>query len=171
MHGTISVCQRGLYRAKNNTPRALSILEVTIVMVIIGVMAGITVTQYSSFLSNQRARGAVQKVKMDLEYAKNQARISSSSRTVTFDIANNTYSIVGESSLDHSDNPYVVSLSDPPYRAKLVFVDFNSTTTVTFDGFGVPDHSGSIVIRVGNNDETINVVKPDSPEQPGGGSL
>lgn len=161
MDKILTTFQWDVYPSKHDNRRALSFLEVIMVVIIIGVLAGVAVPRYASFLSMQRAEAAARKVRMDLQYAKNRARISSSSQTVDFNIVDHTYRIVGISDIDHPDKLYQVSLSKPPYRAQLVSVDFNSTTSVTFNGYGVPDNSGTIVIQVGNHVETIRIIKPD----------
>lgn len=142
--------------------KAISFIELVIVVVIIGILAGVSIPRYASFLSTQRVESAARKIKMDLQFAKNRARISSSIRTVEFDVLNNSYRIVGMSDFNHKANEYQVFLDKPPYSAELVSVDFSATAKVTFDGYGVPDNSGTIVIQVGNNIETIYIYRPSN---------
>lgn len=161
-----------LHQSIKNDPlgqrTAFTLVEMVVVVVIMGIFAGVTIPRFSSFISTQRAEASVRKITMDLEYAKNRAKNSSQSRTVEFNISNNTYRIIGESDIDHPSTPYQVSISDPPYHAQLVSVDFNSTTKVVYDGYGVPNYNGTIVIKVGTITETIYVNKPDSAVLPGG---
>jgi len=161
MDNILTTFQWDVCQSKHDNRRALSFLEVIMVVIIVGVLAGVAVPRYASFLSMQRAEAAARKVRIDLQYAKNRARISSTAQSVNFNIIDHTYLIIGANDLDHPDLPYRVSLSTPPYRAQLVSVDFNSTTSVTFNGYGVPDNSGTIVIQVGNHVETIRIIKPD----------
>jgi len=142
--------------------KAISFIELVIVVIIIGILAGVSIPRYGSFLATQRVESAARKIKMDLQFAKNRARISSSIRTIEFDVINNSYRILGMNDLNHKANEYQVFLDKPPYRATLVSVDFNATDKVTFDGYGVPDNNGTIVVQVGNNIETIYINKPDN---------
>lgn len=155
------------HRLEQGRHSAFSLVEMIVVVVIMGIFASVSIPRYASFISNQRVEAAVRKIKMDLQYAKNRAKVSSLSRTVEFDVPGNVYRIIGEFDIDHPDTPYLVSLSSAPYNAQLVSVDFNSTTTVTYDGYGVPDNNGTIIISVGNITETIYVIKPDSFVLPG----
>lgn len=155
------------FNTKQGRYGAFSLVEMAVVVVIMGIFASVSIPRYASFISNQRAEAAARKIKMDLQYAKNRAKVSSLSRTVEFDVPGNVYRLIGEFDIDHPDTPYLVALSSAPYHAQLVSVDFNSTTTVTYDGYGVPDNNGTIVISVGNIIETIYVIKPDSVVLPG----
>ena len=147
---------------------AFSLVEMVVVVTIMGVLTGVAVPLYSSMISNQRMEAAVRKITLDLQYAENRAKVSSQARVVEFDVSKNLYRIVGENDIDHPSLSYQVSLSTPPYNARLISVDFNSKTTVTYDGYGVPDNNGTIVLQVGNLTETIYVNKPDSMVMPGG---
>ena len=49
-----------------------------------------------------------------------------------------------------------LTLSDPPYRAQLVSVDFDGDDVV-FDGYGIPDDGGGIVIACGGVTRTVNL--------------
>lgn len=149
-----------------NKHKAISFIELVIVVMIIGILAGVSIPRYASFLSTQRVESAARKIKMDLQFAKNRARISSSNRIIEFDVINNSYRIVGMNDLNHKANEYQVFLDKPPYHAELVSADFNTTAKVTFDGYGVPDNNGTIVVQVGNNIEIINIYRPDNLVNP-----
>ncbi len=49
-----------------------------------------------------------------------------------------------------------MTLSDAPYYAQLVSAAFGGDEVVTFDGYGLPDSGGTVVVGVGG--VTRNVV-------------
>lgn len=58
---------------------------------------------------------------------------------------------------DHPDQPYQVAVATEPYSATVVSADFGGDTEVIFDGYGVPDSDGTIVIQVGSYQRTLTV--------------
>ncbi|MCH8259363.1 MAG: hypothetical protein IIC46_04065, partial [Planctomycetes bacterium] len=54
-----------------------------------------------------------------------------------------------------------VPLREPPYLAKLASVDLGGDAQLTFDGFGVPDSGGSVVVQAGDYQYTV-VVDPET---------
>ena len=121
------------------------------------IVASITVPRYANFVAQQRAAGAARKISADLAYAKRQARFSSASQIVTFNVAADTYTLAGVDDPDHPGEPYQVDLADEPYGATIISATFDTDTEVIFDGYGVPDSGGSVVIQVGDYRKRITV--------------
>jgi type II secretory pathway pseudopilin PulG len=134
-----------------------SLVEAVMVMFIIVVLGSIAVPRYSQFVSNQQIEAASRRVIADLAYAQRQARQSSASRTVSFNVAQSEYTLAGVAHLDHPSQPYVVRLSEEPFRAKIVSASFGGDANVTFTGYGTPDSGGSLVIAVGSRQATITL--------------
>jgi hypothetical protein len=61
--------------------------------------------------------------------------------------------------MDSPTAQYLVSLSSAPYYSTLGTVSFGGAgaTSVTFNGYGVPDNAGTIVVRSGNVTRQISV--------------
>jgi len=137
---------------------AFTIVEVFFVMVIIGILSAIAVPRYAGFVANQQLEGAARRLTADLSLAQRQARRSSASQTVVFDVANSKYQLVGMKHPDHASQPFEVCLKDEPYRARIVSASFGGDATLVFNGFGAPDTAGTVVIAVGAYQKTINVV-------------
>jgi len=57
--------------------------------------------------------------------------------------------------LDDSSITYVTKLTDEPYRAELISANLGGDAQVTFDGYGVPDSGGTIVVRHSGVQKTI----------------
>jgi prepilin-type N-terminal cleavage/methylation domain-containing protein len=142
--------------------RAFTLVELVVVLVVLGVLAGIAVPRYANFQAHQRVRAAAGRVYADLALAQRQAKFSSSDQTVTFDTAADSYTLDGMPHPDFSGIDYTVRLSQPPYEVSLVSAAFGGDKQLVFNGFGEPDSGGSLVIRVGDYQETINVSEETS---------
>ena len=87
------------------------------------------------------------------------ARTLSTSRTVTFGNAS-SYQIAGEKDFANSSATYTVKLNEAPYQATITSAQFGSTTgvsSVTFNGFGMPNNAGTITLQAGGVTKTITV--------------
>ena len=127
------------------------------VMVILAMFGMIAVPRYAAFTATQQLEGAARRITADLSLAQRQARRSSASQTVTFDVAQSRYSLVGMNPPDHPDQPFEIRVGDEPYRARIVSASFGVDTQLVYDGFGTPDSGGQVVIAVGAYQQTISV--------------
>lgn len=143
----------------NNLDRTggFTLVEAILVMFIIGVLSSIAFPRYAEFVSNQQLEAAARKVMGDLAYVQREARQSSSSRTITFDVAQSQYTLSGVAHPDHPSQTYVVRLDDEPFRTRIVSASFGGDANLTYNGYGTPDSSGSLVIAVGSRQTTISV--------------
>lgn len=130
--------------------RAFSLGELIIVVAVTAILAAIAVPRFGNSMTRHRADSAAQRIAADLSYARQRARMSSAAQRIVFDVASNTYEIIGAADMDRNGEPYVVSLSEPPYEAVIVSVDFGGDDEVAFDGYGSPDSGGQVVIRAGD---------------------
>ena len=136
---------------------AFTIVEAVIVMVTLGILGMIALPRYAGFVANQHLEGAARRITTDLSLAQRQARRSSASQTVTFDVTRNRYQLVGMKHPDHPSQSFDIGLSDEPYRARIVSASFGSDATLIYDGFGKPDSGGQVVIAVGAYQKTVQV--------------
>ena len=146
--------------------RGLSLLELVMVLLIIGVLSGIAIPRYGRSLARHRLDVAAERIVRDLEYARRAAIDSSTSRTVRFAPAIDTYSIDGVADLRHGDGVYTVELAAEPYKVVLVSTTLDAAgaddiQAIIFDGFGHPDSGGTITIDLGGETRTITV-DPDT---------
>lgn len=148
--------------------KGFSIVEMILVSTIIGMMSAIAVPRYSQFVVNQQIEAAARRVTADLALAQREARLTSSSRTVSFKLGENTYSLTGINDLDRVTQPYEVNLNEEPYRATIVSANFGGNSEIIFNGFGAPDSGGSVVIGVGAWRKTITVDPATGRTKPGG---
>jgi type II secretory pathway pseudopilin PulG len=134
-----------------------TIVEAVMVMVILAMFGMIAVPRYAAFTATEELEGAARRITTDLSLAQRRARQSSASQTVTFDVAQSRYSLVGMQHPDHPGQPFEIRVGDEPYRARIVSASFGGDATLVYDGFGKPDSGGQVVIAVGAYQKTIQV--------------
>jgi type II secretion system protein H len=137
--------------------RAFSLIEVVVVMAIIAVVAALAVPRFGSASDRFGAAAAARRIAADLELARAQAINRSAARQVTFDVSSNKYQLIGTAGLDKPTASHQVKLADAPYHSRLVsaFSQTGSGVTVTFDGYGVPDTAGPIVVERNGQQRTV----------------
>lgn len=123
-----------------------TLVELVLVIIIIGVVGAIALPHFAQANARQQLEAATNRVENDIELAKNRARAASASVTMEFNRIKESYTLdaVGGEAL-------TVKLAEPPYRARLGNVDFEGSTTVTFNGYGIPSSEGLIVVKVTNS--------------------
>lgn len=139
-------------------PRAaFSLIELTIVLIIMGIMAAITIPRLANSIARRQVELAADRVADDLNLARQQAKALSKSVTVVFNQSAGTCTLVGIPSLDRDGSQYTTRLADPPYRVTVQTVDFGSDTMVKFNGFGEPDTGGILTVTVGRFSRSVTL--------------
>lgn len=144
-------------RQSTSSQRGFSLIELLLVVAIMGIVAAMAAPRYGEALNRYRADATARRIAADITMAQARARTTSSSRTIVFDTDSSTYKMAGEKDLAVSTNTYSVDLSASPYFAKLSRVGFGGNTTLSFNGYGVPSGSGSILISVGATTRTVSI--------------
>lgn len=135
---------------------AFSLIELVVVLVIVGVVATIAIPRYSNALIRYRVDAAANRVAADLELARAEASKTSSNCTIRFYTAGDWYRLEGVPDFMRGTGvDYNVHLDQDPYIAKIVSVDFGGDNIVIFDGYGLPDSGGNMVIGAGFTEKTI----------------
>jgi prepilin-type N-terminal cleavage/methylation domain-containing protein len=135
-----------------------SLIELTVTLIIMGILAAVAVPRWSESLQRYRLNQGVNRVVADLNRVRLAAFHSSSPRTITFQVDDDMYLLSGVSNLGTRATTGLVDLGDDPYRCSLRTVfGGGGDQSITFDGFGIPDTSGDIVIAVGPRRRTITV--------------
>jgi len=133
---------------------AFSLIELILVLTIISVLAAIAVPRYANALARYRVDAAASRVVADLDYARQRARASSASVTVSFKTGQECVILEGVQHIDDPGKQWGVALAGKPYYADLVSVDFTGHKLI-FDGYGYPDSGGTAVLRVGTETRTV----------------
>lgn len=141
------------------TRRGFTLLELVLVAAIVGVIAMIAAPRYSSSLWNYRADAAAQRLAADLRLARDTARLTSRSTTISFTAAFiGQYSIINVAPLDTASGTYAVNLSRDPYRATMDSVTIGGGgMALIFDGFGTPRDTAVISVRCGPMRRVVRV--------------
>ncbi|HYE62600.1 MAG TPA: prepilin-type N-terminal cleavage/methylation domain-containing protein [Phycisphaerales bacterium] len=143
--------------------RAFSLVELTMVLLIAGIIAAIAVPRLSGSMGQSRALAAARRVAADLETARAAAMATSASRKVVFTPTKCAYGTTGNNQLDRGASTYLVDLSRAPYNASIPAAnlgdnpslrwtgvyDLDAAQEVVFDGFGRPDQEGWVVVGSG----------------------
>ena len=139
------------------TSRGFSLLELLLVLAIIATLTAMAIPRYQGSLVRYRADLTAHRIIADLAQAQSSAKAASTSRTVAFSIASNSYQIPELSPLDGDSGNYHVALSERPYQAGLLSADFGGDTQIVFNGWGMPDSGGTITLAVGTEQRTVAV--------------
>jgi Tfp pilus assembly protein FimT len=124
---------------------AVTIIELVIVIMVMGIMAAVAAPAFYESLLYHRVESAARRVKADLELARQTARLKSATQTVTF--ASSSYSLgAAVAGLDDSSKTYTVDLAAAPYEIGSVTANFNNAQSVSFNGYGTPTFGGTVVL-------------------------
>jgi prepilin-type N-terminal cleavage/methylation domain-containing protein len=148
--------------------RAVSLLELVMVMAIIATVATIAAPRYAMSLAAYRADAAARRIVADLGMARVMARTEGRRVRVKFDNTANKdlYFFEDEPDPHDPEEDYTVDLQKDPYRAELVLIDFDTKEEVAFDAYGAAvKHDsgkpfagpGTIVVASGGIQKTITV--------------
>ena len=91
----------------------MTLLELLLVITIMVLAAAVAIPRYANAMSNYRADMAARRIVADLRWAQARARNQSTSQTITFNLTNSTYQVVGATDPDHIASGYTV---DPGRR-------------------------------------------------------
>ena len=142
---------RAIRQASRDARGGASLLELTVTVLILGIIAAIASPMYSRILQ-------------DIEQARRVARQTNSSRTITFSTSSQSYTIAGLGSLDRVGQSYEIPLSGAPYHSRLLFLATSaqpsvslSSVAIVFDRFGIPNQGVRLRVGSGAVEKRIDV--------------
>lgn len=137
--------------------RGATFVDLVIAVLVIGILAAAGVPRMSDALHRNRASAAAQRIRADLRWARQRAMSRSTTQIVRFTAATHSYTLVGVTDLEHSGQPYNVTLSESPYESRLVSIDAGGDAELVFDHFGQPDSQVTIIVASGAFQRTVTV--------------
>lgn len=151
-------------RADSVSPRrgtAFTIIELVIVSSIIAVVSSMAILGYSRALAAYRVDMAARQFSADVTFMRSMARTTSQPRSMSFFLKGNQYTIMRSNGVGSwiGDQPSV-SISDAPYKCKLVSVTYVGGSSLASDGFGNLKGGAVIKISSGQQTRTLTVNSP-----------
>jgi type II secretion system protein H len=144
-------------RRAGTTQGGFSLLELVLVLAIVAVVAAVAAPRYGRASGRYRADLAARRVMADLRLAQSYAKAASSSRTVSFSTATSQYQLLNIPAPDGAPGDYAVVLSAEPYQAVLTNTDFDGSSQVIFNGWGLPNKGGTVTLWAGGEQRTVVV--------------
>lgn len=142
-------------RTNRPSRQGFNLLELVMVIAIMGIVAAVAAPRYAQATARYRINVAARRISQDLALASRQARNAGASRTVTFTAAGTQYTISDLAGLVRASQSYRVDLLAEPYCSRIDSVDFGGDRVVVFNGYGVADSGGQIVLKSGALTRTI----------------
>jgi prepilin-type N-terminal cleavage/methylation domain-containing protein len=138
-----------------NRRRGMSMVELVIVTMLLGILAAVAAPRFAQSLQYHRVEMAAKRIIADLEAAQSLAYSSGSAQRIVFDDPPHTYKTIGVANPDRpAEIDSLVALNDDPYYCAFSSLTF---TSLTFNGHGLPDRGGTLVIQHGGLSRTITV--------------
>jgi type II secretory pathway pseudopilin PulG len=130
-------------------------LELVVVALIMSILAAVAAPTFYDSLLFHRVESAARRVKSDLELARTEARLTSSTRFIKF--INSTYTLTNTTNLDHPGTVYTVNLAKEPYSLDSATASFRGSSIVSFDGYGTPSSDGTVVLTASSHQCTVTL--------------
>ncbi len=146
-------------QAPRRAVRAFTLVELTVVVVVIAITGAIALPRYTASLSRYRVDLASKRLAADLALAQSTARAKGAFQSVTLDSTTSRYGLPEQASLAASGR-YVVVLADAPFYTTIksaVDSGARAVTSIKFDGFGRPDTSLTVTLISGDHARVVTV--------------
>jgi len=137
--------------------RAFSLIELLMVVSIVAVLAAIAAPRYGAGIARYHADSGARRVAADLEHARSTARSESRKIKVVFTVGGSIYRLGALADFLAAAQVQEVDLEPDPYASAFTSARFGGQPEIIFDGYGVPNTSGKVVLKSGSESRTINV--------------
>lgn len=137
--------------------RGFTFMDLAITILIMGILTAVAVPKFADTLHRHRLTNAARQLKADIDLARRFARAKTSSETLTFNTTSESFSFSSLTDPNHHSLLKLIDLSKSPFQCEITDVNFNSTTAVTFNSYGVPDNGGTITLSCASYQMVVTV--------------
>lgn len=137
---------------------ALTLLDLAVSLLILSILVAAASLRYAEALLQYRVEAAAQRIAADLRLAQQEAKLKSTTQKVRFQAPSaNSYTLVDLADPDRRGTEYTVDLGAEPFEVVISSAVFGSDASLAFNGFGIPDDGGSVVVQAGTYQKTVSV--------------
>ena len=140
---------------RSQSRRAYTLIDLTISVMIMGILAGVAMPRFAVLLDDYRADAAARKIAGDLNYVARAAANHSQDVTVVFDAATSSWTVPELPHPDHPGSTWTVNLAAAGFPATLSAIDLGGDATVSFNVYSNPDTGGTITVTSGTALRTV----------------
>lgn len=151
----------GRWRWENTvSPRGFSLLELTVVLVVTAIVAGMGIVRYSGAQATYRVDLAARRMTADLEKTRREARATGEPYFFELDAGRSAYrhgpestrSLTAAQLAAQPVKPTVVAMKESPYGVSVSGVTWTNTGNhLFFDGFGAASQGLRVELTAGQN--------------------
>ena len=155
MTPTISPMQTTHAASDSRRRRAFTLVELVIVIVIVSITAAIAIPRLSGASIRYRVDAAVQQVLSDVNITAADANRTSQTRSILFDAASESYTLIDQASLNNPAVDQTVNLSHEPYNVNVLGVNFDGDSQLDISGHGLVLEDGELTLAAGRQGRRI----------------
>lgn len=143
-------------------PRAgYSFLELAIVVLVLGILAGVAAPKYGEALDHYRVEAAARRIVADLKFGRERAISTAAEQRITFEAAADSYTLDGMDDINHATHEYSVNLAAQGYPVDLT-ASFGGGSLFLWRHRGDAAQGGSVTVTSGAASRTVTVSPPCS---------
>ncbi|MEO0482419.1 MAG: type II secretion system protein [Planctomycetota bacterium] len=139
--------------------RAFTLIELTMVLVIMGVLAAVLAPRYGDAIARSRVDAAAERLVAELALTSSRARAAGETWTVWMDPSTERIWRTSAASFVLYNTDIGLDFGAEPYRTDLSSVNFGGFSRIEFDAFGRPGSDGVVTLRHGQTQRIVTVTR------------
>lgn len=146
-----------MFRKPNNRA-GISLVELAVTLLVIGIAAGVAVPKISTAVMSTRLDTGVAQMRADIKAARQHAISSGTTQQIQVLTGTNEYKLINMPDINHPGTTgYVVDFDELQGSLTITNVNYEGTDNVTFDIYGKPNRGGSVTLQSGSFTKTITI--------------